>query len=300
MRPGSWFFDSSAGALYVWLGDNSNPAGQTVEAAMRVSGFYANVSDDQASNIVVRDLHFERTAGYGIYFHSYRGLRGLTGVIIERDTVTQTGTAVVDDHRYYNGIMYLQEPSLDTAPLIADNTVSYAGGHGNGINCQGANRALVVGNDVSHWNHNGIDVKNSAHVMVRDNIAHDGPPHGAGFYAEYATDIAWVGNTVRRASNGFQAALGSTASLDHNSIHEVGTGIYFGPRAADIVLSNNVVRSAGPAFESDGVGRIRDEQTDWDPRAVFRVGRRVLNIRQWRARTLSAASYSAMAQGPAK
>jgi hypothetical protein len=284
MRPGSWFFNSRQAALYVWLPDGGSPSARAVEAAVRPAGFYANVSDDQASNIVIRGLRIERTAGYGIYFHSYRGRRGLTGVIIERNTVTQTGTGPIDDHRYYNGIMYLQEPTLDTAPVIAANTISYTGGHGNGINCQGADHALIAANNVSYWNHNGIDVKNSSHVTVTRNVAHDGPNHGAAFYSEHATGIVWMDNTVYRASNGFQAALGSTASLGHNSIHDVGTGIYFGPRAAEIVLSHNLIRSARLFFETDGNGTVRDQDADWEPQAIFRIGRRTLDLGQWRLR----------------
>lgn len=283
MRPGSWSLDQQNATLYVWLADGSNPAAHTIEAATRIAGFYANVSDDQASYIVVRGLRVQRTAGYGIYFHSYAGVTGLRGIVIQNNTVTQTGTGRADHGQYYNAIMLLQEPELDTAPQILGNRVSFSGGHGNAINCQSADHARIADNDVSNWNHNGIDVKNARDVVVEDNTAHDQRTTGAGFYCEYLSGVAWRRNTVYNASNGFQVGPGSQATLSDNSIHNVGTAVYFGPRAAAVTIESNVVNRATLAIESDGNGIVTSDYNNWSVDPKFHVGEMIYSLSEWQA-----------------
>jgi len=282
MGPASWFWGSNSKTLYIWLHDGRSPEFHTVEAAVRISGFYANVPDKQLSNIVIDDLTFERTRGYGIYLHSYAGVTGLRGVTIRNCTVTQTGTGKLDTGRYLNGIMILQEPELKIAPVILGNKVSYTGGHGNGINSQGTDDARIEGNDVSIWNHNGIDVKQSRNVSVVHNVTHDGPAAGAGFYCEYVTDGTWAHNEVYNASNGFQIGRGSSATIAENMIHKVRTGIYFGPGATSLTLRHNVLRQTPLAVQSDGLGTVTDLSNDWG-RTRFRIGRRTFELSPWAA-----------------
>ena len=277
MAPGSWFWASDSKTLYVWLDDGRSPAFHSVEAAVRVSGFYANVPDSQLSNIVIDDLAFIRTGGFGIYFHSYAGVTGLSGIVIRNCTVTQTGTGKLDTGRYLNGIMILQEPELRTAPSISGNRVSYTGGHGNGINSQGADEAKIENNDVSAWNHNGIDVKHSRDINVLHNLAHDQLASGAGFYCEYVTNGNWAHNRVYNASNGFQIGRDSTATLSDNIISQVGTGVYFGPGARAMTLRGNVFSQTPLAVQGDGLGTITDLSNDWGG-ARLRIGRRTSEL----------------------
>ena len=262
MAPASWYWESDSRTLYIRLDDGKSPEMHSVEAAIRIAGFYANVPDNQLSNVVIDDLSFERTAGFGIYFHSYAGVTGLSGIVIRNCTVSQTGTGRLDNGRYLNGIMILQEPELRIAPIISDNRVSYTGGHGNGINSQGADGSRIEGNDVSAWNHNGIDVKHSRDVSVLNNVAHDQRMSGAGFYCEYVTNGTWAHNRVYNTSNGFQIGRNSSAEVSENIISGVGTGIYFGPGAAAITLRRNVFSQTRRAVQSDGMGRMVDLSSD--------------------------------------
>lgn len=280
MSSSSWFWESASKTLYIWLEDGKSPEIHNVEAAVRISGFYANVPDNQLSYTVIDGLTFERTRGYGIYFHSYAGVTGLGGLVIRNCMVTQTGTGRLDTGRYLNGIMLLQEPELRIAPVISGNHVSYTGGHGNGINSQGADESRIEGNDVSAWNHNGIDVKHSRDVSVVHNVAHDQRRSGAGFYCEYITNGTWAHNQVYNTSNGFQIGRSSSATVSENMISQVGTGVYFGPEAASLTLKHNVFRQTPLAVQSDGLGMITDRSNDWG-RTHFRIGPRTFESSPW-------------------
>lgn len=211
-----------------------------MEAATRTFGFYASSGTcGDISYITVNGLTFQRTAGFGIYFHCFSGPSPLAGVIIENNMVRQTGTGTVDRGQYYNGIMFLQEPPYaNAAPLILNNAVSYAGGHGNGINVQGANDAVIKGNQVSYWNHNGIDVKDGNNVIVDGNLMHDRLTGGAGLYFE-TSQKTLQRNIIYRASNGVQIAMSSDAKVYNNSIYDCPTGIYYGPNGSSIGVINN-------------------------------------------------------------
>ena len=283
LAAASWFWESESKTLYIRLDDGNSPESYSVEAAVRIAGFYANVPDNQLSNIVIDGLTFERTRGYGIYFHSYAAVTGLTGLIIRNCIVTQTGTGRLDTGRYLNGIMILQEPELRTAPLISGNRVSYTGGHGNGINSQGADEARIENNDVSEWNHNGIDVKHSRAVSVVHNVVHDQRAAGAGFYCEYVSDGIWAHNRVYNASNGFQIGRSSSATISDNMISQVSTGIYFGPDARSLTLRRNVFSQTPLAVQSDGLGMITDLSNDWGC-THFRIGRRRFDLSPWAVR----------------
>lgn len=183
---------SASERLYVWLQDGGNPSTRTIEGATRIYGYETNsgVCSD-FSYITINGLKFQRSSGFGIYFHCYAGPAPLSGIVIENNIVSQTGTSQVDGGQYYNGMMFLQSPAcVDAAPQILNNTTSYTGGHGNGINLQGANNAVISGNNVSQWNHNGIDVKYADGVTVSGNSVHDRLVSGAGLYFEQS-QAAW-------------------------------------------------------------------------------------------------------------
>ena len=284
LERGSWYWDRAARELLVWLPDSSSPADHTIEAATRLYGFAVNSGRcDRLSFITVEHLRFERTGGYGIYFHCYRGPAVMRGIVVRDNVVTQTGTGRLDGGQYFNGIFYLQEPPYsEGAPVIADNTVSYTGGHGNGINCQGANHAVIRGNDVSHWNHNGIDVKTAAGVLVERNIAHDEPKIGAGFYAEYST-VTWRDNIAHHTANGFQIADRSTGLLYDNDLYASPTGFFVGPRNAAVTLVRNAVSRVRVAVESDGRGKLASRTNLWGAAPMFRLGDAGYDFARWMA-----------------
>jgi len=166
MRTGSWLYQPPR--LYVWLGDGSNPARHRIEAATRYS---AVGGTDQASDgpvdVTIQDLALER-AGMGLYFYSMPPR--MHDVVLRRLTVIQTGTGQVDGGGYLNGI---DVRGATGAIRYERNVISYTGNHGNGINNQIADNALAIGNDVSHFNHSGIDCKSSSAWHVIGNRVHD-------------------------------------------------------------------------------------------------------------------------------
>jgi parallel beta helix pectate lyase-like protein len=283
MRPASWFWDAATSQLYVWLAEGVNPAGHTIEAAVRPSGFYANTADSRFANITIDGLTFERTSGFGIYFHSYAAKVGLTGIVIENNTVTQTGTGRIDYGRYDNGIFLLQEPELPAAAVIRHNLVSYTGGHGNGINCQGADNALIEANDVSNWNHNGIDVKAARRAIVRGNVVHDQTENGAGLYAEQAKDITWEQNLVYNTSNGIEVAHATSAGIFNNSIYDSATGIHVGPDAIFVSISHNALDRTKVALESPDRRIVSGDYNLWGVNPRLRIGPASYSLSEWMA-----------------
>ena len=216
MRPGSWYWDG--GALFLKLADGSAPSSHVIEAAVRDRAVFAQ----NRSYLVIDSLKTERTACWAIEMLAQNASRNI-GSTISNDVVTQNGTNLLDTGRYCNGIYV----NYATAPTVRGNTVSYAGGH-NGINVQNATDVRILDNDVSHWNHNGIDTKMSVGVLYQGNRAHDSP-HGNGIYSEVSSNI----------------------TVDHNLIYNIGgatngnsNGIHIGYRTGGrIVIAHNTIRN---------------------------------------------------------
>ncbi len=174
MQRGSWFYSNPT--LYVWLGDGSNPASHTVEIATRDSAVGGTQSSGVApSHIVLDDLNLQRAAE-GIYFYA-PGVGSYGDIVMRNLTVTQTGTGQVDA-RYLNGLDL--EGGINAT--YDSNVISYTGAHGNGINNQRTDNAVIINNDVSHTDHNSIDIKASDNVTIKNNRVHDAilGPTGAG------------------------------------------------------------------------------------------------------------------------
>lgn len=292
MTAGSWFHDSTANKLYVWLSDGSNPAAHTVEAATRLWGYQTNTgSCSRFSYITIDGLEFQRTGGYGIYFHCYAGPPYISGIVIENNVVTQTGTGQVDGGEFYNGVHVLQEPyssaNNNAATQILNNTISYTGGHGNGINCQGADNAYIAGNNVTQWNHNGIDIKDAIGVVAQNNIVHDQPGFGAGFYCEAqfkpgGAAVTFEQGIAYNVSNGAQVSVACSGTLYNMSIYNAGTGVFFGPSASTLTAVNNAVNLTTRALRSDGSGTIVQENyNDWGVNPSMQIGTTVYSFAQW-------------------
>ena len=290
MTPGSFYWES--GSLYVELADKSDPAAHTVEAATRVYGYETDTGSCSAmSYIKIDGLQFERTGGYGIYFHCYAGPPYLTGIVIENNVVTQTGTGQVDEGQYYNGIMILNEPyssaNNGAAPQILNNMVSFAGGHGNDINVQGSDDAYIADNNVSEWHHNGIDVKDSIGVVERQNASHDQPNRGAGFYCEAqykpgGSAVKFEQNFAYNVSNGIQVSVDCAGTVYNSSIYNSGVGIYFGPSALTLTAENNAMNQTLSALRSDGSGTISLENyNDFGVSPLFQIGSTIYTFAQW-------------------
>jgi hypothetical protein len=279
MKAGSWYWNPATSDLYVWLEDGSNPAGHTIEAAVRIYGM--NVTSDQGEkgNIVVDGLTFERTGGYGIYFYSNADNgRGPMGVVIRNNTVRQTGTGRVDGGEYYNAIHFDEHVELNTAPQFINNTIAYSGGHGNAINSQKADGAQLIGNRAEHFNHNGFDTKQSASVVVRGNIAHDAS-EANGIYQEYCANGVIEDNTVYNLiasvpgrGSGIQIDAGcSGTTILRNSISNVLTGIYL---ITPATVRNNIVSNAGHAALEANAGGVFDHNAYGDLPVLDGNGRR--------------------------
>ena len=287
MTAGSWYWNPATSKLFVWLGDGSNPASHTVEAAVRIYGMNATADEGEKGNIVVDGLAFERTGGYGIYFYSNaENGRGPVGVVIRNNTVRQTGTGRVDGGEYYNAIHFDEHVELKTAPEFINNTIAYSGGHGNAINSQKADGAKIIGNHAEHFNHNGFDTKHSAGVLVRGNTAHEAD-EANGIYQEYCADGVIQNNVIYNVSgsvpgrgSGIQIDAGTSgATIVGNSIANVLTGIYL---ITPATVRNNIVSRAGHAVLEANAGGTFDHN-NWGDSPIFYINGRQENFSDWHA-----------------
>jgi len=238
MSPGSWYWDGSK--LFVSLADGSDPSTHTVEAAVRDKA----VSADNRSYVVIDSLGTRRTGCWAIAMISQNPSRDVDPKI-SNNIVTQNGTNLIDTGRYCNAI-YI---NYATSPTVEGNTVSYAGGH-NAINVQKATDIKILNNDVSEWNHNGLDTKMSQGIIYMGNKAHDAP-HGNGIYSEQSSNITAQNNVIYNIagstngnSNGihFEPSNGQLV-IRGNSISNTYGGIYL--RSHAVVDSNSVTTRSG-------------------------------------------------------
>jgi hypothetical protein len=288
MTAGSWYWNAGAQRLRVWLPDGSSPASHSIEAATRLYGMKVIADGGEKSYLTVDGLTFERTGGYGLYFYTNaeRG-NGANGIVVRNCTVTQTGTGQVDDGSYYNGIHYSQAKELPTAPVFEGNTISYTGNHGNGINSQAADRAILLNNDVTHFNHHGLDTKHSRAVIIEGNRVHDSGVSN-GIYQEYSDDALIEGNVVYRIVGATVPGRGSGIQIDtqsdgakilNNSIYDVLTGIYLKRPA---LVKNNVVADATHAVVEAKRGGFFSDNVWGEPAIIF-IGDRRYDGASWTA-----------------
>jgi hypothetical protein len=288
MTPGSWYWNQLQRRLYVRLSDLSNPENHSVEAATRLYGMKVIADGGEKSYLTVAGLTFERTGGYGLYFYTNaQRHNGANGIIVRDCTVTQTGTGQVDDGSYYNGIHYSQAIELPTAPMFEGDTISYTGNHGNGINSQNADNARILDNDVTHFNHHGLDTKHSRAVIIEGNRVHDSIDTN-GIYQEYSDDgliernIVYriVGATVPGRGSGIQIDTDSNgARILNNSIYDVFTGIYIKRPGA---VENNVVGDAMHAVLEAKRGGLFANNV-WGKPAILFIGDRRYDGADWTA-----------------
>ncbi len=288
MEAGSWMWDPATKDLVLWMPDGSNPATHTIEAATRTFGMNVVGNGGEKSNIVVDGITFERTAGGGLYFFSNdEGGVGFTGIVVRNCTVTQTGTGHIDDGDYHNGIHYSQHVEMPTAPVFEHNRISFTGNHGNGINSQAADNAQLLDNDVSEFNHSGLDMKNSKGVIARGNIVHDSFDTNA-IYQEYCSGGLIENNLVYNVpgtrpgrGSGIQIDVDSTgARILNNSIYNVFTGLYLiHPATAQFNAVANATHAVVDAKEGGEFAH-----NVWGGTApVFFLSNRRFDIAGWKA-----------------
>jgi parallel beta-helix repeat protein len=278
MREGSWHWSNShavapetPNTLYVWLPGGASAPSHRIEAVTRRFGIEGYARANELDGLVIDGLRIEQTGLRAISLQSHdsagccgsRGIgpgRGITGLVVRNCIVSSTGTGTFDDGSYGNAITIINA----TAPLVEGNTVSFAGNHGNCINVQNSNGARIIGNNVSRWNHNGIDIKGSRDVTVADNVAHDEPAIGAGFYTEYSRNVVFRDNRTSNVSNGFQISVSASASVLENRIQSAATAVYFGPRALSLTLTGNQGRDCRKPIAGDGRGVLTQNGNVWD------------------------------------
>lgn len=285
IQPGSWSWDRKENRLYIELEDRSKPDAHRIEAAVR-DGIRMVANGGEKSYLVIDGLRIERTSGYGIFVYSSdRDGRGPEGIVIRNNLVTQTGTGRIDDHSYFNAIHYSQAREMETAPVFERNTIAYSGNHGNAINCQNADGARIVGNDASHFNHHGFDMKHCASVLVSGNLAHDSEESN-GIYQEYCANgriennfVYNVHGSVPGRGSGIQIDVGSSgARISHNSVYNVRSGIYLTvPASAD----RNVIMGASYAALVARAGGAFDAN-DWGPEPALYLGGTRLDFGRWK------------------
>ena len=241
MAPGSWYW--SNGLIFVNLADGSNPSNDSVEAAVRPCGVFVK----DRSYVTVDHLKVERTAGWGIEFISDSDPSQTTGIVVSNNIVSQNGTGTVDDGSYRNAIYVNRAVS----PTVESNTVSYAGGH-NGINVQYATDVQLLNNDVSHFNHSGIDTKWCNRVLYQGNIVHDS--YNVAMYSENSSNLTLQYNIVYNiwgnvagAADGIHLDRGSSGTINiyNNSIYNSGSGIYL---LIPATVKNNAINAIRSSY----------------------------------------------------
>lgn len=277
LSPGSWFWEP--GTLYVKLADGRSPEAHRVEAVTRPRGVF--VQDH--GHIVVDHLRTIRTGCWGIEMLARAPERNI-GSVISDNIVLQNGTNLVDKGDYCNAI-YI---NYAISPVVAHNIVSYAGGH-NAVNVQNARHIRILDNDVSQWNHNGLDTKMSIDVVYRGNRAHDAPG-GNGIYSEASSDIIAdhnviynIGGRINGGSNGVHIdyRTGGRVIIAHNSIYNTFGGIYLLCPAS--AKANAISTRSGIALTAPADG-------DYDYNILgsngrIEIGRRIISFEQWRRMT---------------
>jgi hypothetical protein len=182
MNNGSWLFYKTTGStavppacagsptrgtLYIQLGDGSDPATRTIEATVRSAAVYA--IDTQVSRNTFDNLHLTK-ASNGVNIQEYSsGVTANANSVFQNLQVDYTGNGQVDDDAYWNGL----DVEVATAPTYYNNVISYTGGHGNSINTQETDGAVVDSNVADHCNHHLFDTKDSINVTVKNNVGHD-------------------------------------------------------------------------------------------------------------------------------
>jgi hypothetical protein len=179
--------------------------------------------------------------------------------------VRQTGTGRVDNGEYYNAIHFSEHVELPAASEFINNRIEYAGGHGNAINSQHADGAHIIGNRADHFNHSGFDIKDSASVVIRGNVAHDAAESN-GIYQDNCANTLIENNVVYNLSgslpgrgSGIQIDTGSSGTkILGNSISNVLTRIYL---VTPVTVAYNMLSNAEHSVLEANAGGVFHHNT---------------------------------------
>jgi hypothetical protein len=200
--------------------------------------------------------------------------------------VRQTGTGRVDNGEYYNAIHFSEHVELPAASEFINNRIEYAGGHGNAINSQHADGAHIIGNRADHFNHSGFDIKDSASVVIRGNVAHDAAESN-GIYQDNCANTMIENNVVYNLSgslpgrgSGIQIDTGSSGTkILGNSISNVLTGIYL---VTPATVAYNMLSNAEHSVLEANAGGVFHHNT-WGTAPIFYLNGRRYDFALWRA-----------------
>jgi len=170
------------------------------------------------------------------------GCGGLKGWIVENSYIHNTGPGAYaggggayDDHEYRNQLELLDYDIRPDGVQFLNNRLANCGGH-NCIQVHGDSGAPIIqGNDVSGWDHNGIDVKAVVGAVVRNNVVHDSQ-QGSAFYIENtaipAADVTWIENVAYNAGNGFECEGGGGTASESVTCNAYNNTVYIGNQSA--------------------------------------------------------------------
>lgn len=181
MTAGSYVFypvattapaDLTAGVLYVWLGDGSNPNNHTILGDVRdwAISSVGNNSGYGPSWVWFRGFGMNRAdGGIGSYCDRWRD-HGCSHWIIEYHTAAYFGGRTDAGSDYHAGISVENSDHI----LLRHNVITYSGQHGNPSQYQACWGCMVEYDDHSYGLHNTDDSKASDYMVFRYLEAHDG------------------------------------------------------------------------------------------------------------------------------
>jgi len=254
-----WYYDSSAGKVYLWMPDNSNPNSALVEAPATgdVIGVYGNYIT--LDNLDVRGGDTSVHVNYG--WHASLTNMNISrsynfGVFIQGSTNSVTDTGVVNDtftdnmgaglrYQESSGLNILYNNFLNTGyiggvPL--NSPLAPLGGYTQAaIMLVVANQVNITGNIIQNSAYNGIRFEGSNITIMHNRINNTCLvlDDGAGIYT---WSSGYLGNVV--SDNIITNSIGNLAGKDTQYGGLEAYGIYLDDHTKYITFANNSVYNA--------------------------------------------------------
>ncbi|MBS1581987.1 MAG: right-handed parallel beta-helix repeat-containing protein [Bacteroidetes bacterium] len=253
--PGEWYYDPTAGMLYLQAPGNADPNTLTVEASTRDVGALIGWNRQY---VRIQDLEFrhQRVAGVrndgGHYitvtnctFHDmYHGIRSYgsnntySGSTY-RD-IYASGVLLIDDNTVFSGNTLTD---IALVPGLGETSWGYCGIRTTGSGNQ------VVGNTLTNVGYTGIEVNKDAlvkHNVLRNCLATLND--GGGIAFDNADGMIIRGNIVLDITGNLESSAPDFTNYEH-----ISHGIYFGNTSIKntVVQGNTVARCAGSGIHVD-------------------------------------------------
>jgi parallel beta-helix repeat protein len=246
--PGEWFYDASAGKLYLWTANSDDPGNHTVEVSSRSYGIYdsgknyitiqnlaiANANQDDVSVLYANNVGLNNLSlsggQMGIYADDW------AGSTVQNNSVQNA----LSDGMTFN---YL------TNATISNNSINNAGnvgaspkGAGLGIAVGGvSSHVSIIGNTVTNSGYNGITYLGDQ-ILVQNNSVDKSClvlDDCGGIYTSNASHAGWTstisGNTI---TNSMGNSSGENASFT------LAKGIYLDNLSHGYTVKNNSITNA--------------------------------------------------------